>query len=237
MKHAKLLLLAGDFVEDYEIMVPFQALQMVGHTVHAVCPGKKKGDQIRTAIHDFEGDQTYTEKRGHNFTLNATFDEIDPARYDGLIIPGGRAPEYLRLNPKVLDMIRHFAKTNKPIAALCHGPQLLAAAGVIKGRKLNAYPACAPEVELAGGTYAVRFNGEVADQGTFAVGPHPAGAALLLTGVAGTNAGRTIPAIYRLVGEQLHICYGLDGTAPAEFATRAGAAHFLAVYRRKPAHR
>ncbi|MGB8030711.1 MAG: DJ-1/PfpI family protein [Terracidiphilus sp.] len=178
MKHARLLLLAGDFVEDYEIMVPFQALQMVGHTVHAVCPGKKKGDQIRTAIHDFEGDQTYTEKRGHNFTLNATFDEIDPARYDGLIIPGGRAPEYLRLNPKVLDMIRHFAKANKPIAALCHGPQLLAAAGVIKGRKLNAYPACAPEVELAGGNYVtVDMTSAVVD-GNLVTGPawpaHPA---------------------------------------------------------------
>ena len=178
MKHARLLLLAGDFVEDYEIMVPFQALQMVGHTVHAVCPGKKKGDQIRTAIHDFEGDQTYTEKRGHNFTLNATFDEIDPTRYDGLVIPGGRAPEYLRLNPKVLDMIRHFAKANKPIAALCHGPQLLAAAGVIKGRKLNAYPACAPEVELAGGTYVtVDMTNAVVD-GNLVTGPawpaHPA---------------------------------------------------------------
>ena len=178
MKHARLLLLAGDFVEDYEIMVPFQALQMVGHTVHAVCPGKKKGDQIRTAIHDFEGDQTYTEKRGHNFTLNATFDEIDPARYDGLVIPGGRAPEYLRLNPKVLDMIRHFAKANKPIAAICHGPQLLAAAGVIKGRKLNAYPACAPEVELAGGTYVtVDMTSAVVD-GNLVTGPawpaHPA---------------------------------------------------------------
>ncbi|MGO9323295.1 MAG: DJ-1/PfpI family protein [Terracidiphilus sp.] len=178
MKHARLLLLAGDFVEDYEIMVPFQALQMVGHTVHAVCPGKKKGDQIRTAIHDFEGDQTYTEKRGHNFTLNATFDEIDAARYDGLVIPGGRAPEYLRLNPKVLDTIRHFAKANKPIAALCHGPQLLAAAGVIKGRKLNAYPACAPEVELAGGTYVtVDMTSAVVD-GNLVTGPawpaHPA---------------------------------------------------------------
>jgi protease I len=178
MKHARLLLLAGDFVEDYEIMVPFQALQMVGHTVHAVCPGKKKGEQIRTAIHDFEGDQTYTEKRGHNFTLNATFDEIDPARFDGLIIPGGRAPEYLRLNPKVLDMIRHFAKANKPIAAICHGPQLLAAAGVIKGRKLNAYPACAPEVELAGGTYVtVDMTSAVVD-GNLVTGPawpaHPA---------------------------------------------------------------
>jgi protease I len=153
MKAAKLLLLAGDFVEDYEIMVPFQALQMVGHTVDAVCPGKKKGDQVRTAIHDFEGDQTYSEKRGHNFTLNATFDDIDVAGYDGLVIPGGRAPEYLRLNEQVLDIIRHFDRGGKPIAALCHGPQLLAAAGVLKGRRLNAYPACAPEVELAGGIF------------------------------------------------------------------------------------
>src|ERR1700731_653759 len=125
MTTAKLLLLAGDFVEDYEIMVPFQALQMVGHKVDAVCPGKKKGEQVRTAIHDFEGDQTYTEKRGHNFTLNATFDEIDPATYDALVIPGGRAPEYLRLNATVLEIVRHFDKPNKPIAALCHGPQLL----------------------------------------------------------------------------------------------------------------
>jgi protease I len=153
MKSAKLLLLAGDFVEDYEIMVPFQALQMVGHTVDAVCPGKKKGDQVRTAIHDFEGDQTYTEKRGHNFTLNATFDEIDPASYDALVIPGGRAPEYLRLNERVLEIVRYFDHADKPIAALCHGPQLLAAARVLKGRRLNAYPACAPEVELAGGTF------------------------------------------------------------------------------------
>jgi len=178
MKPAKLLLLAGDFVEDYEIMVPFQALQMVGHTVHAVCPGKKKGEQVRTAIHDFEGDQTYTEKRGHNFTLNATFDEIDPTQYDGLVVPGGRAPEYLRLNAKVLDIIRHFARANKPIAALCHGPQLLAAAGVLKGRKLNAYPACAPEVELAGGTYvSVDMTDAVVD-GNLVTGPawpaHPA---------------------------------------------------------------
>ena len=178
MKPAKLLLLAGDFVEDYEIMVPFQALQMVGHTVHAVCPGKKKGDTVRTAIHDFEGDQTYTEKRGHNFTLNATFDEIDAAGYDGLVIPGGRAPEYLRLNSKVLDIVRHFDSAGKPIAALCHGPQLLAAAGVLKGRKLNAYPACAPEVSLAGGTFVESdFFGAVVD-GNLVTGPawtaHPA---------------------------------------------------------------
>jgi protease I len=178
MKSKKLLLLAGDFVEDYEIMVPFQALQMVGHTVHAVCPGKKKGDIVRTAIHDFEGDQTYTEKRGHNFTLNATFDEIDATKYDGLVIPGGRAPEYLRLNAKVLDIIRHFAKTNKPIAALCHGPQLLAAAGVLKGRKLNAYPACAPEVKLAGGTFVSVEVTEAVVDGNLVTGPawpaHPA---------------------------------------------------------------
>jgi len=165
MKSAKLLLLAGDFVEDYEIMVPFQALQMVGHTVDAVCPGKKKGEQVRTAIHDFEGDQTYTEKRGHNFTLNATFDDIDLASYDGLVIPGGRAPEYLRLNAKVLDVVRHFDSQDKPIAAICHGPQLLAAAGVLRGRKLNAYPACAPEVELAGGSFVeVDFFSAVVDR-------------------------------------------------------------------------
>jgi deglycase len=171
MKPAKLLLLAGDFVEDYEIMVPFQALQMVGHTVDAVCPGKKKGEVVRTSIHDFEGDQTYSEKRGHNFTLNATFDEIDPAKYDGLVIPGGRAPEYLRLNAKVLDVVRYFAKADKPIAALCHGPQILAAAGVLKGRKLNSYPACAPEVELAGGTFVpVDFSDAVVD-GKLVSGP------------------------------------------------------------------
>lgn len=178
MKPAKLLLLAGDFVEDYEIMVPFQALQMVGHTVDAVCPGKKKGDQVRTAIHDFEGDQTYSEKRGHNFTLNATFDEIDVESYEGLVIPGGRAPEYLRLNDKVLDIVRHFDRAAKPIAALCHGPQLLAAAGVLKGRKLNCYPACAPEVELAGGSFVkVDFSEAVVD-GNLVTGPawtaHPA---------------------------------------------------------------
>ena len=171
MKSAKLLLLAGDFVEDYEIMVPFQALQMVGHAVDAVCPGKKKGEQVRTAIHDFEGDQTYTEKRGHNFTLNATFDEIDVTTYDALVVPGGRAPEYLRLNAKVLEMIRHFDQTNKPIAALCHGPQLLAAAGILKGRKLNAYPACAPEVQLAGGTFVTLDFSDAVVDGKLVTGP------------------------------------------------------------------
>src|ERR1700761_6992262 len=133
MATAKLLLLAGDYVEDYEIMVPFQALQTVGHKVDAVCPDKKAGQVVRTAIHDFEGDQTYSEKRGHNFALNATFADVNPADYDGLVIPGGRAPEYLRLNKKVLEIVRHFADANKPIAAICHAAQLLAAARVLEG--------------------------------------------------------------------------------------------------------
>lgn len=149
----RILMLVGDFAEDYETMVPFQALQMVGHEVHAVCPAKKAGDQIRTAVHDFEGDQTYTEKPGHNFTLNASFDEVDEKNYDAVVITGGRAPEYLRLNDRVIDIVRHFAEAGKPIAAICHGAQLLAAAGVIRGRRVSAYPACAPEVKLAGGQF------------------------------------------------------------------------------------
>jgi len=154
MSKKSILMLIGDYVEDYEVMVPFQALLMVGHTVHAVCPGKKSGEFVRTAIHDFEGDQTYSEKPGHNFGLNATFDQIKPESYDALIIPGGRAVEYIRLNPRVLEIVRHFANAKKPIAAICHAAQLLAAAGVLKGRKCSAYPACAPDVTLAGGTYA-----------------------------------------------------------------------------------
>ncbi|RME72889.1 MAG: DJ-1/PfpI family protein [Chloroflexi bacterium] len=149
----KLLFLVGDFVEDYEVMVPFQALAAVGYEVSAVCPDKKAGDIVRTAVHDFEGDQTYTEKRGHNFTLNATFDEIDPAEFDGLVIPGGRAPEYIRLNERVLEIVRHFFAENKPVAAICHGAQVLAAAGVLDGRQCSAYPACSPDVTRAGGEY------------------------------------------------------------------------------------
>jgi protease I len=154
MATAKLLMIVGDYVEDYEVMVPFQALQMVGHTVHAVCPDKKAGQFVRTAVHDFEGDQTYSEKPGHNFVLNATFADIRVDDYDGLVIPGGRAPEYLRLNPKVLEMVQHFTKEDKPIAAICHAAQLLAAANVIQGKRVSAYPACAPDVTAAGGTFA-----------------------------------------------------------------------------------
>jgi len=153
MAAKKILILVGDFVEDYEVMVPFQMLLMVGHTVHAVCPDKQAGDFVRTAIHDFEGDQTYSEKPGHRFTLNAAFADVRAEDYDALVIPGGRAPEYLRLNPKVLDLVRTMAKAGKPIAAICHGPQILAAAGVLKGRPCSAYPAVGPEVAEAGGEF------------------------------------------------------------------------------------
>lgn len=153
MAGKKLLMLVGDFVEDYEVMVPFQALAMVGHSVHAVCPDKAAGDTVRTAVHDFEGDQTYSEKRGHDFTLNATFNDIQAADYDALVIPGGRAPEYLRLKRAVLDVVIQFATAGKPIAAICHGLQILSAAGVLKGRHCTAYPAVGPEVQAAGGTY------------------------------------------------------------------------------------
>ncbi len=153
MSSKKLLLLAGDFVEDYEIMVPFQALSMLGYEVHAVCPDKQAGDSVKTAIHDFEGDQTYTEKPGHNFALTYTFADVIPEDYAGLVVPGGRSPEYLRLNERVIEIVQAFASANKPIAAVCHGAQLLAAAGVLEGRECSAYPACGPDVRLAGGRY------------------------------------------------------------------------------------
>jgi len=173
-----ILMLVGDYAEDYETMVPFQALSMVGHTVHAACPGKSRGEKIRTAVHDFEGDQTYSEKRGHDFALNATFDELKASDYDALLIAGGRAPEYLRLNRAVIDAVRHFSEARKPIAAVCHGVQVLTAADVIRGRRIAAYPACAPEVRIAGGEYAdIPIDQAVVD-GNFVTAPawpaHPA---------------------------------------------------------------
>ena len=153
MTAKKILMLVGDYVEDYEIMVPFQALQMVGHSVDAVCPDKKAGEKIRTAVHDFEGDQTYSEKPGHNFILNATFAEVEIQTYDALVIPGGRAPEYIRCKSKVIELTRAFAQADKPIAAICHGLQLLAAADLLQNKRCTGYPACAPEINLAGGTY------------------------------------------------------------------------------------
>lgn len=178
MAGKRILMLVGDFGEDYEIMVPFQALAAVGHTVHAVCPDKKAGDSIATAIHDFEGQQTYSEKRGHNFTLNASFADVKPDQYDALVIPGGRAPEYLRLNPRVIEIVRHFFLAKKPVAAICHGAQILAAAKVLEGRRCSAYPACRAEVELAHGTYAdIAIDAAVTD-GNLVTAPawpaHPA---------------------------------------------------------------
>ena len=190
MAAKKLLFLVGDYVEDYEVMVPFQALLMVGHTVHAVCPGKKAGDSVRTAIHDFEGDQTYSEKRGHNFALNATFDDLRAEDYDALVIPGGRAPEYLRLNPRVLEIVRHFAAADKPIAAICHAAQLLAAAGVLAGKSCSCYPAVGPEVTAAGGKYEAIGIDEAFTSGKLVTAPawpaHPAWLAQFLK-VLGTK--------------------------------------------------
>ena len=174
----KILLLAGDYAEDYETMVPYQILVMVGHQVDAVCPGKAKGEHVLTAIHDFEGAQTYSEKPGHRFVLNATFDAVRSEDYDALVIPGGRAPEYLRLDPRVITAVQHFAQAGKPIAAVCHGAQILAAADVIRGRRVSAYPACAPEVRLAGAEFAQIGIDEAITDGNLVTAPawpaHPA---------------------------------------------------------------
>lgn len=190
MARKNILMLVGDYVEDYEVMVPFQALLTVGHAVHAVCPGKKSGDAVRTAIHDFEGDQTYSEKRGHNFSLNATFENVKPEDYDALVIPGGRAPEYIRLNARVLDIVRHFAGAKKPIAAICHGAQVLAAAGVLEGKKCSCYPAVGPDVTRAGGTFVDVAMTEAIVDGNLVSAPawpaHPAWLAKFL-GVLGTR--------------------------------------------------
>jgi protease I len=190
MARKKILMLVGDYAEDYEVMVPFQALLMVGHTVHTICPGKKAGEVVRTAIHDFEGDQTYSEKRGHNFAVNANFEGTNTEDYDALVIPGGRAPEYIRLNARVLEIVRHFASAMKPIAAICHGAQVLAAAGVLEGRTCSCYPAISPDVTRAGGTYAeVALTDAVVD-GNLVSAPawpaHPAWLAKFL-GVLGTR--------------------------------------------------
>ena len=155
----RILIIVGDYVEDYEVMVPFQMLLMVGHEAVAICPGKKTGETVATAIHDFEAEQTYSEKRGHNFRLTADFADIKASDYDGLVLPGGRAPEYLRLDGEVLEIVRHFFTANKPVAAICHGIQILTAAGVVEGRSLSAYPAVRPEIEACGGTYIAASAG------------------------------------------------------------------------------
>ncbi len=177
MAAKKILMLVGDFVEDYEVMVPFQMLTMVGHTVHAVCPNKAAGDTVRTAVHDFEGDQTYSEKPGHNFHLNATFADIDPTTYDALVIPGGRAPEYIRLNADVIAAVTHFVQKQKPIAAICHGAQVLVAGGGVEGKICTAYPALQPDIERNGGTWRdnnATFTNAVVDGNLVSAGAWPA---------------------------------------------------------------
>ena len=149
----RVLMLVGDFVEDYEAMVPLQILQTMGHQVTTVCPGKKPGDTVATAIHDFEGDQTYSEKPGHRFGITGDFENASHENFDALVIPGGRSPEYLRLDDRVLQMVRAFNDSKKPIAAICHGPQILAAAGVLDGQECSCYPACRFEVTSTGGKY------------------------------------------------------------------------------------
>lgn len=193
MPTQNILMIVGDFVEDYEIMVPFQALQMVGHNVHAVCPGKASGDRIKTAIHDFEGDQTYTEKPGHLFQLNADFAKVEPADYAALVLPGGRAPEHLRLDDKVLEMVRHFFETGKPVAAICHAAQLLAAAGVLEGRRVSCYPACAPEVQLAGGQYVETQHDEALTDGN------------LVTATAWPSHPKWLGQFLTVLGTKIHV--------------------------------
>lgn len=194
MSGKRILMIVGDFGEDYEIMVPFQALQAVGHTVHAVCPDRQAGEGVRTAIHDFEGDQTYTEKPGHNFKLNANFATVEADRYDALVLPGGRAPEYLRLDERVLKLVRQFDAAGKPMAVICHGAQILAAARTIEGRRVSAYPACAPEVTLAGGEYAEIEVSDAVTDGHLVTAPawpaHPAWLAQFLA-VLGTRIEHT----------------------------------------------
>ncbi len=174
----QILMLVGDYVEDYETMVPFQFLVALGYQVHTVCPEKKAGDMVATAIHDFEGEQTYSEKRGHNFAINYDFNAVDTTQYVGLVIPGGRAPEYLRMNQRVLEIVNEFNTAQKPIAAVCHGPQILAAAGVLQGKTCSAYPACSAEVKLAGGQFAEISVTEAVTDGNLVTAPawpaHPA---------------------------------------------------------------
>ena len=173
MAAKRILMLVGDFVEDYEAMVPYQMLLMIGHQVDTACPGKKGGESVKTAIHDFEGDQTYTEKPGHHFAITANFDEIRVDDYDALVLPGGRAPEYIRLNEKVLELVRDMNSARKPIASVCHGQQILVAANVLEGRACTAYPAVKPDIERAGGTWVAAnetFSNAVVD-GNLVTGP------------------------------------------------------------------
>ncbi len=179
----RVLILAGDYTEDYEIMVPYQALEMVGVRADVVCPGKSEGEFIRTAIHDFEGDQTYSEKPGHNFRLNTSFEYLKLEQYDGLFLTGGRAPEYLRLDERVLDIVRYFMELNKPVAAICHGVQILTAADVLRGRKVTAYPAVRPEVTAVGGIFVEKEGDQALTDGNLVTAPAWPGNVEILKGL------------------------------------------------------
>ena len=183
-----ILMIVGDFGEDYEIMVPFQALQMVGHDVDAVCPDREAGESVKTAIHDFRGDQTYMEERGHNFELNATMADVDPSAYDALVVPGGRAPEYLRTHDEVIEVVQHFFEAEKPVATLCHGPQILAAADVLEGYEMTSYPAVRAECEAAGCSWV---DGVVRDRN-------------LVTGQAWPDHPDWLAAFMELLGDEVH---------------------------------
>lgn len=145
------LLLTGDAAEDLEVMYPYQRLLEEGYQVHIAAPAARK---LQFVVHDFvDGFDTYTEKLGHTWPADIALDDVNPADYVALVVPGGRAPEYLRTNPTALAVAAHFLETGKPIAALCHGPILLAATGALGGRSVSAYPACAPDVRAVGATW------------------------------------------------------------------------------------
>jgi protease I len=148
---AKVLILAGDAAESLEVMYPYQRLLEEGYEVHIAAPSKKK---LQFVVHDFEdGFDTYTEKPGYTWDADLAFSDVDPADYVALVVPGGRAPEYIRNDADVQRIIRHFFDDEKPVAQLCHAPLALAAAGVLEGRRTAAYPALEPDVTAAGAEF------------------------------------------------------------------------------------
>ncbi|RRH69278.1 DJ-1/PfpI family protein [Falsigemmobacter faecalis] len=167
MPAKSILMLCGEFTEEYEIFVFQQGMEAVGHTVHVVCPDKKKGEMIQTSLHDFEGHQTYIERFGHLAEINKTFSEINPDDYDAVYCAGGRGPEYIRTDKRIQALVRHFHEAQKPIFTICHGVQILIAVdGVVRGKRVAALGACEPEVTLAGGTYVDVLPHEAIVDGT-----------------------------------------------------------------------
>ena len=148
---AKVLILTGDAAETLEVFYPYQRLQEEGYEVHLAAPAVKK---LQFVVHDFvDGFDTYTEKPGYTWPADLAFADVDPEDYVALVIPGGRAPEYIRNDPDCQRIIRHFFSVDKPVAQLCHAPLALAAAGVLDGRRTAAYPALEPDVRAAGAEF------------------------------------------------------------------------------------